>query len=91
MNELYYIISTTVYLLLSAVELAMLARALLSWFMPDGESPLLEFIYIVTEPLIMPFRRLFERLGWFQESPLDVAYLCAVITLGIVTTFLSAF
>ncbi|MBE6599595.1 MAG: YggT family protein [Ruminococcaceae bacterium] len=91
MNEIYYVISTVVLLILSLVELAMLARALLSWFLPDGGGLLPEFIYLITEPLILPFRRLFERFGWFQNSPLDIAYLCAVLALGIVTTFLSAF
>ena len=78
-------------LLLSAVELAMLARAVLSLFMPDGEGPLLDFIFLLTEPLVLPFRKLFERFGWFEGAPFDMAYLFAVITLGAVTTFLSIF
>ncbi len=91
MNELYYIISTTVLLLLSLIELAMLGRALLSWFLPDGEGLIVDFVYILTEPIIMPFRKLFEKLGWFQNSPLDIAYLFAIIALGMVTTFVSMF
>lgn len=89
MIELYYIISTTVYLVLSLVEMAMFARALLSWIFPDGEGLIIDFVYLLTEPIILPFRRLFEKLGWFQNSPLDIAYLFAVITLGMVTTFVT--
>ena len=89
MNELFYVVSTTVYLILSLVELAMFGRALLSWIMPDGEGLLIEFIYILTEPIILPFRRLFEKLGWFQNSPIDIAYLFAVVALGMVTTTLT--
>ena len=67
----------------------MFGRALLSWIMPDGEGLLIEFIYILTEPIILPFRRLFEKLGWFQNSPIDIAYLFAVVALGMVTTTLT--
>ena len=91
MGEIYYVLSTTVLLILSAAELAMLMRAILSWIMPDGEGLLIDLIYMLTEPLILPYRKLFERFGWFQNSPFDIAYLFAAVTLMLVTSAISFF
>ncbi len=91
MNEIYYIALRTVLLILSAIELAMLVRAIFSWILPDGEGLLIDFIYLITEPIVTPFRLLFDRLGLFQNSFLDIAYLCAVFALAAVTTLLSSF
>ena len=88
-SELYYVVSTTVYLILSLVEVAMFVRALFSWIFADAEGLIIDFVYLLTEPIILPFRKLFEKLGWFQNSPLDIAYLFAVISLGVITTFIT--
>ena len=78
-------------LILSAVEVAMFARAVLSWIMPDGEGFLIDLIYMMTEPVIIPFRKLFERLHWFEGSPIDFSFLFATITLMIASTALTVF
>lgn len=40
-----------------------LVRAVLSWFVRDLSNPIVRFLYEVTEPLLVPFRNLQNKLG----------------------------
>ena len=87
MADVLHIVSTVVVLLLSAVQLAMLLRAVLSWFMMDSNR-FTDFLYGITEPFIYPIRLLFERMGWFQNLPLDISFLVTYVLLSVVMFFL---
>ena len=76
--------------LLSVLNFAMLGRAILSWIDPMGDGPLASFLYAITEPIILPFRKLFEKLNWFVGSPLDMAFFFAMISIIILQTLLEA-
>lgn len=69
------ILSYFVYFLLEAVMLAMFLRAILSWFPLKEDNPIVGFLSLVTEPFILPLRNLFYKMNWFQQTPLDVAYI----------------
>ena len=83
MEEALYVISTIVQVILSVLQLAMLVRAILSWF-PMEPNKFTDFLFGITEPIIYPYRALFNRLNWFQNLPIDVAYMAAYITLFII-------
>lgn len=74
--------------LLSALDLAMLGRAILSWIDPMGQGALSSFLYAVTEPIIYPFRKLFDKLNWFVGSPIDMAFMFALIAIMILQSLL---
>ena len=74
--------------LLSALDIAMFGRAILSWIDPMGEGPLASFLYAVTEPIILPFRKLFEKKNWFAGFPIDMPFLFAVFAVLILQTVL---
>ena len=76
--------------LLSALDIAMFGRAILSWIDPMGEGPLASFLYAVTEPIILPFRKLFEKMNWFVGVPIDVAFFFAMISIIVLQTVLEA-
>jgi YggT family protein len=76
--------------LLSAVELCMLVRAVLSWFPVRDDNPILRFVEMVTEPLIAPIRALFDRMGWFRNFPLDMSFFVAFLLLSAVNATLGA-
>ena len=78
----------TVCVLLSAIQLAMMARALLSWF-PIEPNKITHFLDVVTEPVVYPIRKLFEKLNWFQNIPLDMSFMTAFLLLSILLLFLS--
>lgn len=88
MELFLYLIMNFVEIFLDIISLAMLVRAILSFFMFGEDSRLGEFLYAITEPFIIPFRILFEKRGWFVGMPLDVAFFATVITLQIVRTTL---
>ncbi len=82
------LIKNIVLALLSVLDFAMLGRAILSWIDPMEEGALSSFLYTVTEPIILPFRKLFEKLNWFVGSPLDMPFFFAMISIIILQTLL---
>lgn len=74
--------------LISVLELCMLLRAILSWFPIKEDNPFLLFIHMVTEPIVIPVRALFEKMGWFQNSPIDISFFVAYLLLSAVGTLL---
>lgn len=78
------LIRNTVATLLGALELAMLARMLISLFDPTGEGKLSSFLYVITEPIILPVRALCAKMGWFEGVPIDVPFIITWFLLIIV-------
>ena len=74
--------------LLSVLDIAMFARAILSWIDPMGDGPMASFLYAITEPIILPFRKLFDKMNWFVGSPIDMPFLFAVFAIIILQTIL---
>ena len=75
------IFSTVVVVLLSVVQLAMLARAILSWF-PIDSNQFIDFLYGLTEPFIYPIRALFVRMNWFQNLPIDMSFMVSYLLIS---------
>ena len=45
-------------------------RALISWVNPDPYNSIVQFLYRVTEPILMPIRRILPAMGGFDLSPI---------------------
>ena len=69
MSAIGYLVNF-VELLLQILSLAILIRVLLSWFPVDPSNPIVRILYEVTEPVLMPFRRVIPRIGMLDLSPL---------------------
>ena len=80
------IVKNIVLALLSVLDFAMFGRAILSWIDPMGDGPLASFLYAITEPIILPFRKLFEKMNWFVGVPIDMAFFFALITIMVLQT-----
>lgn len=87
---LFYFLQQFVYYLISVIELAMFVRAILSWFDLMREWGISAFLVMVTEPIILPIRRLCERMRWFEGFPLDIPFLLTFILLSVIQTLLMA-
>lgn len=74
MDYLLFVIIRIVQILLYVLDMAMLLRALLSFLPINEEGVLASLVYGITEPFIMPLRALFDKLGWFEGSPLDMPF-----------------
>lgn len=82
------ILQNTVVVALSVLQLAMLVRAIMSWF-PSEPNRFENFLYAITEPLIVPFRKLFEKLNWFQGMPIDMSFFATYLTLTVLLLVLA--
>ena len=81
------VVKSAVSIFLMAIQLAMLLRAVLSWFPLD--NGFVDFLHNVTEPFIYPIRRLFERFGWFQGVPIDISFMVSYLLISIISVLLS--
>ena len=88
MYLMIYVIAATISLALSALQLLMFIRAILSWFPVNEDSAFLRFVYMVTEPVILPVRILLDRFGWFEGMPIDMAFLITFLLLSMIRMFL---
>lgn len=70
------------------LELLFFARAVMSWFPQGRDSKIAEFLYTVTEPIILPFRSLIGRIDALRNCPLDISFLLAFFALEIILTLL---
>ena len=70
-------------ILCEVLSLAIIFRAILSWFSPSPSNILVVLLYKVTEPLLAPLRRIIPRAGMFDFTPL-----VAIILLQLVASFL---
>ena len=67
-------------LLFTVLSLAVIARALLSWFDPTMRYPISQMIVDLTEPIIAPIRRVVPPVG----GTIDLSPLIALILLQVI-------
>lgn len=89
MKLFVYLVIRSADIGLSVILAAMLLRAVLSLFMMDEDSKLSTFAYAVTEPFIIPVRMLFEKHGWFEGMPMDVAFFVTCLLIEMIRVTLS--
>ncbi len=66
------------------VNLAILARVILSWVAPNKmDNPLIAIIFQITEPILAPIRKILPSTGAFDFSPI-VAIILINIVLSVV-------
>ena len=70
--------------LIKIIELAMLARALMSWFV-DPYNRIYQVLCRLTEPVISPVRRIYSKFTTSVNIPLDIPFLLTFLLLEIVT------
>ena len=88
MYQIYYVLSATVSYLITAVQFLMFARAILSWLPIDEDNPIVNFLYAVTEPVIMPVRAVIEKFGWFEGMPIDMSFFITFLLLSVLDMIL---
>ena len=84
-----YILVKFVVVVLYAMQFLMFGRAIMSWFSPDEDNKIAQFLFMVTEPLVYPIRQLLNKFEFFSNSPIDMSFIVAMIILIIFTTVLN--
>lgn len=90
MPEPLYVLTSFAYYFTGMLILAMSVRAIFSWFF-EPEGKLFHFLFVLTEPAILPLRKLFAKLNLFQGIPIDAAYAGTLLALLLIQTFLSSY
>lgn len=89
--QILYFIANFISLALMVLQFAMLARAILSWviLLSEGRgSAVYGFLCLITEPVIWPFRKLFDRFDIGEDMPIDIPFLAAFMTLSLLGFFI---
>ena len=78
-----YLIENIARGLLLVLEITFFLRALSSFLFLGEDNAFTEWLYAVTEPVILPVRRVCERFGWFENLPMDVPFYISMLTVVI--------
>ena len=85
MEIFIYVLFYTISIFVDVILFAMMIRAILSWFPTEQEGPFIRLLYMITEPVIMPIRKIFARMGWFQGLPIDLSFMAAWLILTVIS------
>ena len=80
MPEPLYVFVNFILLFIRVLSVALMIRAIIDWFF-ESDGKLYRFLYVFTEPALMPFRKLFAKLNWFQELSVDASFTFAYAAL----------
>ncbi|MBP3375772.1 MAG: YggT family protein [Clostridia bacterium] len=90
MPEPIYVLVNFALIFIEIISFAMFIRAILSWF-TDGGGKFTQFLYVITEPAIMPIRKLLVKMNWLQDSPIDFSFTLTFLVLMVIELLLSSF
>ena len=90
MNIGVYLVLQSALLFVDVIDIAMLARMLMSFIMMGEQNGITTFLYVITEPVIMPVRALCSRLGLFRGLPFDMPFFITSVFLMVVSIALQA-
>ena len=91
MPEPIYVVVNFALMLIKAVSLCMLARALLSWFELNPENVLVRLLYAMTEPAVVPVRKLIQKKNWFADMPIDMSFTITFFGICIIEALMEIF
>ena len=66
-------------ILCQVLTIAIFARAILSWFPTNPGNRLVALLYQLTEPILVPLRRIIPRLGVIDITPMVAIILLQII------------
>ena len=70
------------------LQIAMLVRAVLSWF-PGGDGNIISDIaYAITEPVIIPVRAFLERFESVKNFPIDMSFFVTFMIISLISSLL---
>ena len=88
MLQIVYVIIRLVYYLIVVLQVAMFARAIMSWVMAEEDNSITRFIIAITDPIIIPIRMLLEKFEFVRNMPIDISFFVAFLLLAIIQNLL---
>lgn len=84
----WYVIVQCILMFIYVVDIAMLARMIVNLLFFGEQTRIGSFLFVVTEPFIMPIRALCNRFGWFQGLPMDMPFFLTSVLMMLLTVIL---
>ena len=84
----FYFLAKLISIGLSLLLYAMMARALLPFFIDVEDSKFFLFIMVITEPFVVPFRLLLAKFNLWQDLPIDMSFTFAYIVYALANMIL---
>ena len=86
-----YFIAKLISVAITVVMYAMMARAIMPFFIRDLEgSRFYLFVTVITEPVIVPIRFLLVKFNLWQDTPIDIAFMLTYFLLALMQILLPA-
>jgi YggT family protein len=82
------LIGYVIYGLLALYTILLFIRIIFSWGMVSYSNPLMRFLVNITEPLLLPLRRVVPPLGMFDISPLIAFFILWLFQAAVAGTLL---
>ena len=76
--------------LINFITLAMMVRAVMSWFL-DESNAIQGFLVSITEPFIIPVRMLLNKLSVGRGMPIDLSFLVTFLIFSVLEAILGAY
>ncbi|MCX6023206.1 MAG: YggT family protein [Chloroflexi bacterium] len=80
MSLLFDVLANFVEIFGKVMTIAIFVRALLSWFPIGGENPLSVFLVQITDPILLPLRKIIPAVMMFDLTPMIAMLLLQVLT-----------
>lgn len=77
-------------MLIGLVNTALFLRAILSWFMREWDNKFMQALCTLTEPVLMPMRKLLSRFEFVRSFPIDLSFIATWLALDIIQVVLSS-
>ena len=65
--------------LLRLLTFAIIARALLSWFSPGYNNPIVRILDEITDPILSPLRKIIPAFGGIDFTPIIAIFLLQIL------------
>ena len=86
-----YFIAKLISVAITVVMYAMMARAIMPFFIRDLEgNRFYLFVTVITEPVIVPVRFLLVKFNLWQDTPIDMAFMFTYFLLAFMQIMLPA-
>jgi YggT family protein len=82
-------LSWAVQIVIGAIMLAMLIRAIASWFQMDERFAFIRFLAHITDPFVSPFRRIIRGAGIFDFSWIVAFFMLSILQILILQSITS--
>ncbi len=79
-----------IYYLLTAVEIAMYIRAVMSWVSPNSSGMLAGLVYAISEPFVSVIRKLISKFSSANDSFFDISFFITLFLISIIRILISS-